>query len=357
MKEITSELTIRVISFSLACKERARKMSQKKAKNDTKGEKLLPLKKPFYKVVVIGAAGHQAQEYINLMRDHWNICALVDPNFSTTECKDGIHHQNINSVNLLDIDFALICVPHSVHWEAAKFFLERNIPIIKEKPLAISLECLKKIKSYNNPTIFITTQRQFNPIFDWAYKMLPQLGTLYKFDYEYTLSIPEETQGWRGRFEFSQGGVVLDMGYHMFDVLIRFFGEPDAIYGNLSHCYESMRKSLLEDSAVLIYEVHKETRNLIGVVNINRHGCKKTEELRVYGEHGELIITPKKATILDRYGEQTYQMIQPTNVDFRIQMIQDYMENLNNKNYAKAHLAHHSKIVSCIDKIYKLTRR
>lgn len=321
-------------------------------------KKMFPASAPLkQRVAVIGANGHQAREYMKLMGDHWNIVALVDPNFEPSQYDNSLYQRNVGFLKMQDIDFALVCVPHHMHWEASQFFLERNIPIIKEKPLAVSLDGLQKIKSFEDPAILVTTQRAFSPIFQWAHTMLEKVGVPYRFQYEYTLSVPEETKGWRGRFEYSQGGVVLDMGYHMFDVLIRFFGAPDALYGNLCYCYPSTREAYLEDSATLIYEVYQPHLNLVGTININRHGARKMEELKIFGEKGEMSITPQRAVILDRYGEVLSQSALPLTMDFRVQMLQEYGENLHNQQYLSTHLEHHSKIVSCIDKIYKLNRR
>ena len=67
-----------------------------------------------------------------------------------------------------EFDFAVIASPASTHYTYAKFFLERKIPVLVEKPLAISGEEAQElvdISQKNDTLLFVAQSECFNPIF------------------------------------------------------------------------------------------------------------------------------------------------------------------------------------------------
>ena len=68
----------------------------------------------------------------------------------------------------LPVDFAVIASPASTHYAYAKFFLERKIPVLVEKPLAISGEEAQELvdlAAKNDTLLFVAQSECFNPIF------------------------------------------------------------------------------------------------------------------------------------------------------------------------------------------------
>lgn len=68
----------------------------------------------------------------------------------------------------LPADFAVIASPASTHYAYAKFFLERKIPVLVEKPLAISgdeAQELVDLAAKNDTLLFVAQSECFNPIF------------------------------------------------------------------------------------------------------------------------------------------------------------------------------------------------
>lgn len=66
------------------------------------------------------------------------------------------------------IDFVVIASPASTHYEYAKFFLAKNIPVFVEKPLAVNgLQAreLVELAERNRTTLFVAQSECFNPIF------------------------------------------------------------------------------------------------------------------------------------------------------------------------------------------------
>lgn len=67
-----------------------------------------------------------------------------------------------------EFDFAVIASPATTHYAYAKFFLEHKIPVLVEKPLAISGEEAQElvgISQKNDTLLFVAQSECFNPIF------------------------------------------------------------------------------------------------------------------------------------------------------------------------------------------------
>jgi hypothetical protein len=74
----------------------------------------------------------------------------------------------VNTSDGLPADFAVIASPASTHYAYAKFFLERKIPVLVEKPLTISGEEAQELvdlAAKNDTLLFVAQSECFNPIF------------------------------------------------------------------------------------------------------------------------------------------------------------------------------------------------
>ena len=82
-----------------------------------------------------------------------------------------------------EFDFAVIASPASTHYAYAKFFLERKIPVLVEKPLATSGEDAQElvdISLRNDTLLFVAQSECFNPIFlNFRKHFLAELNSLY----------------------------------------------------------------------------------------------------------------------------------------------------------------------------------
>jgi predicted dehydrogenase len=67
-----------------------------------------------------------------------------------------------------EFDFAVIASPASTHYAYAKFFLERKIPVLVEKPLATTAEEAQELVDLsvkNGTRLFVAQSECFNPLF------------------------------------------------------------------------------------------------------------------------------------------------------------------------------------------------
>ena len=66
------------------------------------------------------------------------------------------------------VDFAVVASPATTHYDYAKFFLERHIPVFVEKPLATTAEQAQELvdmAAASGTTLFVAQSECFNPIF------------------------------------------------------------------------------------------------------------------------------------------------------------------------------------------------
>lgn len=312
------------------------------------------------KGLLIGASGQQGSEYFELLKKTVNWSALVDVNLESLKAKYA--STAIPCFSALPdfasnktFDFALVAVPHNQHLSVCRQLLERNIPVIKEKPLAQNVSELnhyRALLSQTSAPIFTIVQRSFHPLLQLAQRRLQEIGPIYSFQYDYFMPLKSPTSGWRADRSISGGGVVIDMGYHIIDVLNRFFGSPDRIKSSISYCFGQTRASSLEDSAQIVLEYDQ--LGIHGQLHLERHHYQKKECLEILGEQGAMVITPNSFSMYDRSGQlrdqQTWMGSKAQSLE---QMFGYYLDNLDNSDVFLSHFTAHSANVHVVDKIYK----
>lgn len=68
----------------------------------------------------------------------------------------------------LGVDFAVVASPASSHYDYVKFFLERKIPVLVEKPLAVTAEQALELVELSRSTdtlLFVAQSECYNPLF------------------------------------------------------------------------------------------------------------------------------------------------------------------------------------------------
>lgn len=307
------------------------------------------------KIIIVGAAGHQGYEYYNILKDKFNIVAVIDSNEALlNQLYQNTNIEKCTSIEDLSIyfDIAIVCVPHTMHSKVSVPLLKAGKTVIKEKPFAISLE---ETNLYNeNMNLFTIVQRQFNPIFISGKEKVKELGQVYNYSYTYNLPFSEITKGWRANFDICHGGVLLDMGYHVLDILLSYFGNPLQVESFQSYCYDQMKIQNLEDS-ISILMLHE--NGIQGTITINRHSTQKSEIFKILGENGSLKIEPKKLEMYDRKGVLQNSQELSDNINPKLNMFEEYIQNIDNKEYLKKHIRHHKDMVNIINKIYYKARK
>lgn len=311
------------------------------------------------RTVVVGATGHQGMEYLELLEHAVRLVGLVDIDQAGLEAlSKGYGVPAFTSVQealaQVDFDLAIVAIPHYLHQTVTADLLRHGKHVIKEKPFATSVEdamTLSRLADEHGVSLYTIVQRNYQESFVAALADLDRIGRPYWFRYEYFMNLPLITTGWRAVRAMSCGGVVLDMGYHVLDVIVRFFGAPDQLATGVSYCFDSMHKESLEDTASIT--LGYSARNLQGSVLLARHHYEKREQFEILGVDGALVITPRGYRVYDRTGEvvKEYRSAASKSQE-KLAMFRTYLANLGNRQFRSEHEQAHHSTVSLIKEIY-----
>ncbi|MFJ4853047.1 Gfo/Idh/MocA family protein [Streptomyces sp. NPDC088730] len=315
--------------------------------------------RPRPRVLVVGFAGHQGKEYLPVVQEHAELVGGVDPApaASSLAAKWGFPHYDAlgEALEKVEFDVAVVTVPHSDHFPVCVKLLAHGRHVIKEKPFAVTEQEARQLVSLAqraDRSVFTLLQRNFHPAFQFAQENLARIGQPYWFSYDYHLNLAHPTTGWRALREQAMGGVLLDMGYHLIDVLCGMFPEPPRVHAAFVHQYQEMRDRRLEDLVSLMCGYA--STGLTGSLRISRHSHEKTEHLCVLGTEGALNVDAGVATLhavggllLERHTWEG------AKIDAVRSMIAHHLEHLDDRYYRQSHLQRQLAAVRTIDGIYQ----
>jgi predicted dehydrogenase len=183
------------------------------------------------RVLVIGHGliGRQRAAAIHALAQQLpvRLAGTVDPVERQPELYGGVpHHGSLDEAGLEGCDTAVVAMPHHLAQKTAARVLEAGTPILIEKPLGLTAEAARDLEA--------AAARLDRPSFvGYNYRFLPhvrdlfaavdagQLGELRSVD----MLIghggnPGSAQGWKLRPDQGGGGVLLDPGVHLLDLLL-----------------------------------------------------------------------------------------------------------------------------------------
>src|SRR5258706_2883668 len=275
------------------------------------------------------------------------LVAVVDPQISQD---DLIALQDVrlypNSNELLkheQIDAAIIATPHFTHFNITKKFLENKIAVLKEKPLAITLDEAKKLENLskkNNVPLLTNVQRRLMPHYLEGLTFLEEIGTPFLVEGIYHIYVDDPHSGWRGQKKYAGGGCIIDMGYHLIDVLNLYLGIPEKVIALSTTKAMPTEKYDAEDTATIL--LNYTDRKITGYLSISRFQGPKTEYLKITGDKGILEVTKKGVALLDNAGNQIKQILATEPIDsitHFIKVIKEKEDSLLSVNYQIGNMA------------------
>lgn len=179
------------------------------------------------------------------------------------------------------LDFIVVTVPHSAHREVVESAIRAGVHVLKEKPFAISYDdamYLAQLSEERNVQVTTTLQRRFSPTYRGFFELAAQIGEPFAIDVQYTLNIDRPDIGWRGQRALAGGGCLIDMGYHMLDLLLWYVGQPDRVAASISTNAVPDRDYDAEDTANVLMTWES---GLHGTMRISRSMPPKTERIRI----------------------------------------------------------------------------
>lgn len=148
-----------------------------------------------------------------------------------------------------DIDVVCICTPSGLHASQAITAARAGKHALVEKPMALDLEdaeAMIQAFSKNDRLLGVALQRRAQPMFQKIHQAVSagDLGDLttglVTIPYQRTQDYFDQAP-WRGTWSLDGGGVIMNQGIHLVDLLVWFMGDPveiRAFGGTLEHRIE-----------------------------------------------------------------------------------------------------------------------
>ena len=187
------------------------------------------MKKLNFLLIGLGQMGKIHQRVLN-ENSNTNLVVIVDSSFSKEhENIDGVDHFNkIDNVDFdkNDIDAVIISTTTDTHYEIAKKLINKNVPLLIEKPLSTSdfeVERILNDAKQKNVIIRCGLIETYNPIFDYLKKLeLNNVTSINVFRHSPKVDINRKLDN-----------VLFDLTLHDLAVLGFLFDKPKlTIYGS-----------------------------------------------------------------------------------------------------------------------------
>ncbi len=259
------------------------------------------------KVSVIGL-GKRGKQYLEniILNEHSTLDMVYDIDPMITE-EMSEYYQAKAAFSLSELcdnsssKLIIIATPPDQHLSIIEKLSNYNFDILKEKPLANTLEEANKIDklvSQSNINMMISTQRKFDPLYLEAKNALANLGKIHNIKIDSGINIKNLEAGWRSK---SNAGSLVDIGYHYIDIIIWYFGLPKKVQLNISKQNREGQRYQAEDSFNMLFNYNNldEFNEPIGILSASRVATKNYEYLVIFGTKGKLEIYDRDLRIYD----------------------------------------------------------
>ena len=239
-------------------------------------------------VVGLGLIGRQRAQALHRIAGA-RLVATVDPLVEPQPSETDVpHHCALDEVPIDSYDCAIVAVPHDAAVDVARQLLRSAHPILIEKPLGLSGEDARELEALaaglERPSFVGYNYRYLPAIAELMRRASSgDLGRLRNLD----LLIghgghPQSGEGWKLDPLRAGGGVLLDPGVHLLDLLLRLTPEV--------HCtsIEATRgfwRTGIEEDVVASFR-HERT---ISTVRVSHVRWVNTFRVEIFGEDGYAI--------------------------------------------------------------------
>jgi predicted dehydrogenase len=180
------------------------------------------------RVVVVGCGfiGRKRLEAIELVEDA-TVAATIDPVQERAAGTRAPHYHSIHELTPQSYDAAIIAVPHDAAPDLTEAILAAGKPVLVEKPLATSPTAARKLEK-------LADKLPWPSFVGYNYRFLPTVRELMKIAGDGRLGTlrsvdmlighgghPESAKEWKLDPTRAGGGVLLDPGVHLLDLLLQ----------------------------------------------------------------------------------------------------------------------------------------
>ncbi len=216
-----------------------------------------------------------------------------------------------------DVDVVCICTPSGQHAEQAVAAAEAGKHVLVEKPMALTLADADRMMAActeANVRLGVVFQRRAEPLFQTIHAAL-RAGDLG----ELTLGVvtmpyvrPQsyyDSAAWRGTWALDGGGVLMNQGIHLVDLLLWYLGDPVEVQASAATLH---RRVEVEDT--LAATLRFENGSLATITATTTAAPGFPHRLELYGTHGGIQVEGEHVgrwTLVDAAQAQV-QPVRPT---------------------------------------------
>ena len=192
-----------------------------------------------------GVVGQRRRQYID-SRDDMRVVAVCDRKYSDEgQLEDGInYYPHYSRLFTEDLDVAFICLTNDVAAEVTIASLQHGFHTLCEKPPGRNLDDIQRVIACEENTTGLKLKYGFNHRYhDSVAGALDivasgELGRVINIRGVYGKSVMINFQSdWRTKREIAGGGILLDQGIHMVDLMRLLGGEHPEISSVVSNSY------------------------------------------------------------------------------------------------------------------------
>ena len=195
----------------------------------------------------------------------------------------------LNKLNQLpkDINYGIICNPAPFHLETAFYFLDRNIPILIEKPLSNNLFNTNKLLKYNN-VIHVGYLLKYSTLFVKTINLIKTIGNIHLIKFNTGQYLPQ----WRDR-DYRNcvsakkelgGGVILELS-HEVDFVLSILNDYPLNIGVVKKKLSNLEINV-EDTALITLEF----KNIMAYISIDMINIRNNRTLEIIGSKGTILV-------------------------------------------------------------------
>ncbi len=231
---------------------------------------------------------------------------IYDPNFKK-KLVFGSKTKKINNLSdlkKLEIKAAFVCSPTYLSTSFCKFLIKKDIHVFCEKPPSINVKNLINLKRTLKVKKKINLMYGFNHRHHESIQKIHQIikekkyGNILWIRGRYGKPVDDNyISGWRGNYKYSGGGILIDQGIHLLDILILFMGKISEIKSILSNNYI---KKKIEDNAFVIF---KNTKNQTASLHSTLTQWRHLFSLEIFLQKGYIVLNGLK-TPSNSYGDE-----------------------------------------------------
>lgn len=215
------------------------------------------------KFSLIGAAGYIAPRHIRAIHELGHeLISVFDPIDSSDKVKSSFPQASVYTDFTLytaqfrswPADYVVICSPNHLHHEHITWALQNGANVICEKPLVLrpeQLDELRRIEKGTGKKVFTVLQLRY---LDVIINLKKKIDTSVSINHEVNIThiTPRDEEyfkSWKGMPELS-GGILTNIGIHLFDLLIWIFGSVKEVCVSKNEREKIQGELLLEKAKV-----------------------------------------------------------------------------------------------------------